>query len=112
MATLQERFTELVPEIRKEIGSVLKDVGDNQVSTVTVKQAYGGMRGVKGMICDTSVVEPDKGLIIRGYPLLELKELWPEEIFYLLLTGDKPDKAATEALQLDLAARSHVPDYV
>ncbi len=112
MATLQERFAELVPVIRKEVGGVLKELGDKKISDVTVKQAYGGMRGVKGMICDTSVVEPDKGLIIRGYPLLDIKDLWPEETFYLLLTGEKPDKEATEALQLDLAKRSHVPDYV
>lgn len=112
MATLQERFAALLPEIRKTVGSVIKEKGDEVISQVTVKQAYGGMRGVKGMICDTSVVEPDKGLIIRGYPLLEVKDLWPEEIFYLLMTGEKPDKEATQALQLDLAARSHVPDYV
>ena len=96
MATLQERFAELVPEMRKEVGGVLKEKGGNKISDVSVKQAYGGMRGIKGMICDTSVVEPDKGLIIRGYPLLDVQELWPEEIFYLLLTGDKPDKEATE----------------
>jgi len=112
MVTLQEKFAALVPEMRKETGAVLKEKGGNKMSEVNVKQAYGGMRGVKGMICDTSVVEPDKGLIIRGYPLLTIKELWPEEIFYLLLTGEKPDKEATAALQLDLAARSHVPEYV
>lgn len=112
MATLQERFTALVPEIRSQASAVLKEKGDHEISKVTVKQAFGGMRGVKGMICDTSVVEPDKGLIIRGYPLLDVKELWPEEIFYLLLTGEKPDKEATEALQLDFAKRSHIPEYV
>jgi len=98
--------------MRKRVGAVQKELGDKVISGVTVKQAYGGMRGVKGMICDTSVVEPDKGLIIRGYPLLEIKDLWPEEIFYLLLTGEKPDKEATEALQMDLAKRSYVPEYV
>jgi len=112
MATLQERFAALVPEMRKDIGAALKEKGDNVISQVTVKQAYGGMRGIKGMICDTSVVEPDKGLIIRGYPLLDIKDLWPEEIFYLLLTGEKPDKEATAALQLDLAKRSDVPEYI
>lgn len=112
MAKLQDRLAELIPQWRKEIGDVLKEKGGNKISDVNVKQAYGGMRGIKGMICDTSVVEPDKGLIIRGYPLLDVKELWPEEIFYLLLTGDKPDAEAKAALNLDLAARSHVPDYV
>lgn len=112
MATLQEKFAAMVPEMRKELAVLAKEKGNNKIADVTVKQAYGGMRGIKGMICDTSVVEPDKGLIIRGYPLLELQELWPEEIFYLLLTGEKADKDALAALQLDLAARSHVPEYV
>jgi citrate synthase len=112
MAKLQDRFAELIPGLRKEIKALVKDHGDKKISDVTIEQAYGGMRGVKGMICDTSVVEPDQGLIIRGHPLLTIKDLWPEEIFYLLLTGEKPDKEALAALQLDLAARSHVPEYV
>lgn len=112
MVTLQERFAQLVPELRKERAEVLAAKGDAEISQVSVKQAFGGMRGIKGMICDTSVVEPDKGLIIRGIPLLEIKDLWPEEIFYLLLTGEKPSKEANLALQNDLAARSHVPEYV
>lgn len=112
MTTLQERFAELLPEIRSEMANLIKEKGDVKISDVTVKQAYGGMRGVKGLVCDTSVVEPDKGLIIRGYPLLDIKDLWPEEIFYLLLTGEKPDKESTEALQIDLAKRSWVPEYV
>jgi citrate synthase len=70
------------------------------------------MRGIKGMICDTSVVEPDKGLIIREIPLLELKELWPEEIFFMLLTGERPDAEAKKALQAEYDKRAQVPDYV
>ncbi len=112
MATLQERFAALVPEMRKEVAGVLKEIGDKQMSDVTVKQAYGGMRGVKGMICDTSVVYPDKGLFIRDNFLLDIQDLWPEECFYLLLTGEKPDAEAKQALMDDLAARSHVPGYV
>jgi len=112
MATLQERFAEQLPGLRKEIKTLAKEHGSLKISEVTIEQAYGGMRGVKGMICDTSVVEPDQGLIIRGHPLLTIKDLWPEEIFYLLLTGVKPNKEELAALQLDLAARSHVPEYV
>lgn len=112
MATLQEIFAAQIPEIRKEIKGITKEFGTQKISEVNIAQAYGGMRGVKGMICDTSVVEPDSGLIIRGIPLLELQDLWPEEIFFLLLTGQKPDAHGKLALQLDLAARSTVPDYV
>ncbi len=112
MATLQETLAKKIPAWREEIANVKKSVGDKVISEVTVTQAYGGMRGVKGMICDTSVVEPDKGLIIRGRPLLEIKHLWPEEIFYLLLTGEMPDESAKAALQRDYDKRAQVPEYV
>ncbi|HPR62925.1 MAG TPA: citrate (Si)-synthase [Thermoanaerobaculia bacterium] len=112
MATLQNKLAELIPPLREELKAMGKDHGDMVISDVTIAQAYGGMRGVKAMICDTSFVSPDKGLHIRGIPLLEIKDLWPEEIFYLLLTGDKPDDEAKCALQKDFDRRSHVPEYV
>lgn len=112
MATLQETLANKIPGWRKEIGDLKQKVGDKVISQVTVNQAYGGMRGVKGMICDTSVVEPDKGLIVRGHPLLEIKHLWPEEVFFLLLTGEMPDAEAKAALQQDFDRRSQVPEYV
>ncbi|KPL06198.1 type I citrate synthase [bacterium SM23_57] len=111
--TLKEKFASLVPKIRDEARGVIKDYGDKVISEVTIAQAFGGMRGVKGMICDTSVVEPDKGLIIRGIPLLEgLTEKWPEEIYYLLLTGELPDEDGKNDVSREWAARSDIPDYV
>ncbi|MFH0778111.1 MAG: citrate (Si)-synthase [Candidatus Eisenbacteria bacterium] len=112
MATLQERLAQQIPKIREEIRGLVKEHGSKVISEVTVEQAYGGMRGVKGLICDTSVVELDKGLIIRGMPIEQLTDRKPEEIFYLLLTGELPDKAALKALQDDFAKRSGVPSYV
>ncbi len=112
MSTLQDVLRQKIPAYREEVGNLVKTHGGKSISEVKVQQAYGGMRGVKGMICDTSVVEPDKGLIVRGRPLLEIKHLWPEEIFYLLLTGEEPDAEAKAALQQDYDKRATVPDYV
>ncbi|MCK4873224.1 MAG: citrate (Si)-synthase [Phycisphaerales bacterium] len=112
MATLQEVLQEKVPAYRAEVREILKEHGSDVVSTVTVQQLYGGMRGVKGMICDTSVVEPDTGLIVRGRPILELKDVRPEEMFFLLLTGEMPDDEARAALQSEFDRRSQVPAYV
>jgi citrate synthase len=112
MAKLQEILAEKIPAWRAEINALRKAHGDSVISQVTVAQAYGGMRGVIGLVCDTSLVEPGKGLIIRGHPLLTIKDKWPEEIFFLLLTGELPDKAAMTALQADYDKRSDVPDYV
>ncbi len=112
MATLQERLAQQIPKIREEIRGLTKDHGSKVISEVTIEQAYGGMRGVKGLVCDTSVVELDQGLIIRGIPIAKLTDKLPEEIFYLLLTGELPDKAALKALQEDFKKRSAVPSYV
>jgi len=112
MSTLKEVLAAKIPQMREEVKNLLAEHGGKTISDVKVAQAYGGMRGVKGMICDTSVVEPDKGLIIRGRPLLEIKHLWPEEIFYLLLTGEVPDAEAKASLQQEYDKRAAVPDYV
>jgi citrate synthase len=112
MATLQKKLASMIPGLRDELKVLAKKLGDKKISDVTVAQAYGGMRGIKGMICDTSVVYPDKGLIVRGYPIMDLRDKWPEEIFYLLCTGELPDKAALKALQKEYAERSQVPKYV
>ncbi len=112
MAALKEKLAQIIPGLREEMGSIIKEHGDKVVSEVTVRQVYGGMRGVRGLICDTSSVEPDRGLAIRGIPVMELREKLPEEILYLLLTGDMPDQAALEDLKNELSQRRVVPEYV
>jgi len=112
MSKLKEKLAQKIPQIRNEIKGLIKEYGDKVISNVTVKQAYGGTRGVKALVCDTSVVPPDKGLIIRGKPIGELKEKLPEEILYLLITGELPSEEDLKDLQNELISRSNVPDYV
>ncbi len=112
MANIFTKMESILPKIRQERHDLLEEKGDQKLAEVSVAQAHGGMRGVKAMICDTSLVEPDKGLIIRGYPLLDIQDLWPEEIFLLLLTGEKPTKEDLEDLQKEYDKRANVPEYV
>ena len=112
MGKLKERLAQLVPAWREEYKNLNKDFGDKVISEVTVGQAFGGARGVKCLICDTSEVPPDKGLIIRGIPVKELTNQLPEETLYLLLTGEMPDAAALADTQAELKARAGVPGYV
>ncbi|MEW5795992.1 MAG: citrate (Si)-synthase [Candidatus Zixiibacteriota bacterium] len=110
--TLKEKLADMIPKLRQERTALLKETGDVKISEVTIAQAIGGMRGVKGMVCDTSVVEPDQGLIIRGKPIMKIKERWPEEIFWLLMTGEFPTKEELAGLQKELKANGEVPAYV
>ena len=112
MAKLQTRMAQLIPEWRQEIRTLVQTHGDTKISDVTVAQAYGGMRGVKGMVCDTSEVPPDVGLLIRGTPIAEQSDRTPEDVFYLLCTGEMPSSRDSRALQQDLAERARVPAYV
>ena len=112
MSILLEKLEEKIPNWRDDVRSLLSDSGSSVISEVTLKQAYGGMRGVKGLVCETSSVSADTGLIIRGKPLLDIIEILPEEVLYLLLTGDLPDNAALKELQSNLQEHVVVPDYI
>ena len=109
---LQKVLSEKISHWQDEVSTLLKEHGENKISDVSINQAYGGMRGVKGLICETSAVSADKGLIIRGYPLLDITHILPEEAFYLLLTGDLPNQAAKEDIQQQFRAHQDVPEYI
>jgi citrate synthase len=109
---LKEKLAEIIPQKREEMKSLMKNYSSTVISDVTVDQLFGGMRGVKSIVCDTSEVVVDKGLMIRGIPILDLIEKTPEEVFYLLLTGELPDAEALDDLTQELHRRSEVPFYV
>ena len=112
MAKLQNALAKNIPLWRTDISKLVKKHGDKKISDVTVLQAYGGMRGVKGMVCDTSEVPPDKGLLVRNTPIGKLANKTPEDIFYLLCTVDLPSAKDRRALTDELNSRAKVPSYV
>lgn len=109
---LRDRLEEIIPGLRKEAAEVFALGPNETIGEVTTEQIFGGMRGIKSMICDTSEVGLDTGLIVRGRPILDLVDILPEEMFYLLLTGELPDKKALEDLQWEIRRRNDVPFYV
>lgn len=112
MSKFQDKLALKIDEWRSNINELLKTHGDKVVSEVKLAQVYGGMRGVKGICCDTSEVDPQKGLIIRGIPLGEITDLIPEEIWYLLLMGERPNEEELKELQQLMVSQMAVPDYV
>lgn len=114
MSLLYEKLSKNIPQWREEIKKLNAEHGDKVISQVTVAQAYGGMRGVKSLVCDTSEVPPDKGLVLRGVPLKEFidKYEYPEQVLWLLLTGEFPKKKEFLELKRELAKRNKVPNYV
>jgi citrate synthase len=55
-----------IPEHNKIVQEFRKAYGDKVVQDITVDMAYGGMRSMKGMVTETSVLDPEEGIRFRG----------------------------------------------
>ena len=105
MKLLKENVRLRIEKQSKEIAEILKNNSETEIGTVTVKHLMGGMRGLKAMVCNTSYVDPYKGLIISGHDVPSFSRKTPEEIFYLLSTGSFPNKEELEEMRNELAKR-------
>jgi citrate synthase len=110
MSVLHDAFASQIDSLRAERDALLKSRGDRVISEITVAQAFGGMREVRALVCDTSVVDPDRGLIIRSIPVLDLIDRTPEDIFFLLLIGRLPDKKEAGSVRESIAHAARVPE--
>jgi len=116
---LKEKLAQKIPELRDEIKSLVKEHGDKVISQATVQQAYGGMRGIKSMVWETSLLDPMEGIRFRGYNIPELREKLPkayggeeplpEGIFWLLLTGELPTKKDVKEVTKEWQSRGEIP---
>ena len=112
----------MIPEKQEQVKQVKQKFGDQSLGTVTVDMAYGGMRGIKGMIWEGSVLDPEEGIRFRGKSIPECQKVLPkaqggeeplpEGLFWLLLTGEVPTKEQVDLLSQDWCARSQLPAFV
>ena len=122
MASLKEKFSSKLGPVRDQVKTLIKEHGDTKISDVTVAQAYGGMRGVKCMVTETSALDPFEGIRFRGFNIPALREKLPkapggeeplpEGIFYLLLTGELPTEEDVQEITKEWKERSPLPDYL
>ncbi|KAI5963619.1 CIT1 [Candida pseudojiufengensis] len=120
--TLKQRLEEILPEKAEEIKQFKKEHGKTVIGEVLLEQAYGGMRGIKGLVWEGSVLDPIEGIRFRNRTIPDIqKELpkapggeepLPEALFWLLLTGEVPTEAQTKAFSEELAARAELPKHV
>ncbi len=122
MKTLKQKLYEKIQEHRPRTLKLLKEHGDFVIDKVTISQALGGMRGIKCLVTDISYLDPMEGIRFRGYTIPEVLEKLPkpkgaempyvEGLYYLLLTGDIPNKEEVEQIADEFNKRKHVPWYV
>ncbi|MCR6720015.1 MAG: citrate (Si)-synthase [Chitinophagaceae bacterium] len=122
MGILKDRFKAKADQMAAEIKDLLKEHGSKEIGTVQLSQVYQGMRGITGLVSETSLLDAQEGIRFRGYSIPELREKLPkapggteplpEGLFYLMLIGELPTEEDVQHVTATLQRRSHVPNHV
>jgi len=113
--SLKDTVREIIPEKRELFKQLRTEHGKTSLGEVSVEAAMGGMRGLKAMLWEGSVLDPDEGIRFHGMTIPECQEklpkgktgteMLPESMFWLLLTGKVPTEEQVRGLSKELAER-------
>ena len=78
MGIIKERFKEKADAANVEIKNLLKEHGNKVVGEVTLSQIYQGMRGITGLVTETSLLDSQEGIRFRGFTIPELQQKLPK----------------------------------
>ena len=119
---LHEKMAAQLPAWRERVKTLVKEHGETVVDKVTISQVYGGMRDIKSLVTDVSFVDPATGIKFRGMAIPEVLAKLPKPrgakipyvggLYYLLMTGEIPNRAQAEEVEKEWASRALVPDHV
>ncbi len=122
MGMLKDRFKTKADEQAIVIKDLLKEHGSKVIGEVQLSQIYQGMRGITGLVSETSLLDAQDGIRFRGYSIPELRKLlpkfqgghepMPEGLFYLMLVGELPNEEDVAHVTSVWQRRSHVPTHV
>ena len=122
MADIKESFKAKADIVGAEIKALLKEHGYKKIGEVSLNQVYQGMRGITGLVSETSLLDAKEGIRFRGYTIPELQqklpkapngtEPLPEGLFLLMLLGELPTEEDVQLLTSVWQRRSHVPNHV
>lgn len=122
MGIIKDSFKKKADTVAAEIKDLLKLHGDKKIGEVTLSQVYQGMRGITGLVTETSLLDAQDGIRFRGYSIPELQqhlpkapggsEPLPEGLFLLMLLGELPSEDNVHHLTSVWQRRSHVPNHV
>src|SRR6267154_263204 len=100
MGIIKERFKAKADKVAGEIKEMLKEHGSKVIGEVQLSQIYQGMRGITGLVTETSLLDAQEGIRFRGFSIPELQqklpkaqggtEPLPEGLFHLMLMGELP----------------------
>uniref|UniRef100_A0A8B9Y527 Citrate synthase n=1 Tax=Bos mutus grunniens TaxID=30521 RepID=A0A8B9Y527_BOSMU len=119
---LKDILADVIPKEQTRVKAFRQQHGKTVVGQIIVDMMYGGMRGMKGLVYETSVLDPDEDIHFRGYSIPECQKLLPkakggeeplpEGLFWLLVTGQIPTEEQVSWLSQEWAKRAALPSHV
>ncbi|KAI9798524.1 MAG: hypothetical protein M1825_005329 [Sarcosagium campestre] len=119
---LKDTLRDLIPAKRDLLKRVRSEHGSKVLGEVKVENTIGGMRGLKSMLWEGSVLDPIEGIRFHGRTIKDCQrelpkgtsgtEMLPEAMFWLLLTGTVPTTSQVRRLSRQLAEESSLPSFV
>src|SRR6516165_7806574 len=116
MASIKDRFKTKSDTVAAEIRDLLKEHGNKKIGEVNLSQIYQGMRGMTGLVSETSLLDAQEGIRFRGFSIPELQkklpkaakgsEPLPEGLFFLMLLGELPTEKDVQDLTANWQRRS------
>lgn len=120
--SLRDVLAAKIPVEQERIKNFRKQHGSFKIGETTIDMMYGGMRGIKALVTETSVLDPEEGIRFRGLSIPECQKVLPsadggeeplpEGLFWLLVTGEVPTKSQVKQISQEWAARASLPQHV
>ncbi|KAH8928249.1 citrate synthase-like protein [Atractiella rhizophila] len=126
--SITQTLEEIIPERQEFVKKLKSEHGSKSLGEIKVENLLGGMRGLKVMLWEPSVLDANEGIRFWGKTIpecqeilpsagkaiqgLEGEEMLPEAMFWYLLTGQVPTVEQTAEFTKELVERSKLPSYV
>ncbi|KAL6694391.1 methylcitrate synthase precursor [Trichoderma pleuroticola] len=118
---LKTTLKEVIPA-KRELLKKVKAHGNKVIGEVKVENTLGGMRGLKAMVWEGSVLDANEGIRFHGRTIKDCQkelpkgktgtEMLPESMFWLLLTGQVPSVNQVRQFSRELASKAQIPAFV
>ena len=77
---LRQKMETVIAARQAEAKEFKKEYGSSVIGEVTVDQVLMGMRGLPGMLYETSKLDPSEGISYRGHKLFDVVEKAPATV--------------------------------
>jgi len=117
-SNLKQKMEHVIAQRQKEAMAFKKEHANTVIGEVTVGSVVGGMRGLPGLLYETSKLHPENGISYRGHDLNEIREKAPktiaggepipEGVLWLLLTGEFPSDSEIATFKEEIFRRGEL----